>query len=105
MIWGAIWLGGRSRVVLMERDHHSPRQGYSAALYVEIIREELPTCYETGMLFMQDNAPIHLEKRFDSVSRAIPNDLAVAAIFGPCTWGQADFCVRLCTEIPTGCAS
>ena len=52
MIWGAIWIGGRSRVVLMERDPHSPRQGYSALSYVEIIREELPTCYEPGMLFM-----------------------------------------------------
>ena len=46
----------------MERDSTTPRGGYSARSYVEVLNSELPTCYEPGMLFMQDNAPIHTAK-------------------------------------------
>ena len=59
MIWGAIWIGGRSRVVIMERDPASKKEGYSTGSYISVLEEELPTCYHPGMKFIQDNAPIH----------------------------------------------
>ena len=59
MIWGAIWIGERLDVVLLERDPDAPHRGYSAISYLDILDEQLPTIYEPGMIFMQDNAPIH----------------------------------------------
>jgi transposase len=59
MIWGAIWIGGRSEIVIMERDPDTPRQGYSAASYIRVLEDQLPQWYEPGMTFMQDNARIH----------------------------------------------
>ena len=59
MIWGAIWIRGRSDVVLLERDPDAPHRGYSAISYLDILDEQLPTIYEPGMIFMQDNAPIY----------------------------------------------
>lgn len=59
MIWGAIWVGGRSDIVIMQRDEDSPRNGYTANSYLQTIEEQLPRCYSPGMIFQQDNAPIH----------------------------------------------
>ena len=46
-------------MVLLERDPDAPHRGYSAISYLDILDEQLPTIYEPGMIFMQDNAPIH----------------------------------------------
>jgi hypothetical protein len=59
MIWGTIWIGGRSNVVIMERDPFTKKNGYTAASYIAVLEEEMPQWYEPGMVFMQDNAPIH----------------------------------------------
>lgn len=37
----------------------SGRQGYLAALYIGILNKALPTLWEPGFLFMQDNTSIH----------------------------------------------
>jgi hypothetical protein len=58
MIWGAIWIRGCSDITFMQRDLHS-KEGYSAASYVTVLDDQLPRCWEPGMIFMQDNAPIH----------------------------------------------
>jgi DDE superfamily endonuclease len=63
IVWGAIWLGGRSDLVLMERDKESERGGYSANSYLKILDEEMPKCFEPGRVFMQDNASIHIAKK------------------------------------------
>lgn len=63
MIWASIWLGNRSDAVPMVRDEASPRGGYSANSYLEILDDQLPQIYEPGMTFMQDNASIHTAKR------------------------------------------
>ena len=43
----------------MERDEESKRGGYSANSYIQVLDAQIPTIYEPGMIFMQDNAPIH----------------------------------------------
>ncbi|KAK4206075.1 hypothetical protein QBC37DRAFT_242346, partial [Rhypophila decipiens] len=30
MVWGMIWQGGRSQLIIMERDEEVPRRGYTA---------------------------------------------------------------------------
>jgi hypothetical protein len=59
MVWGAIWVGGRSDLFIINRDESSPKNGYSARSYLEVLKDQLPTIYSPGMIFMQDNAPIH----------------------------------------------
>ena len=46
----------------MGRDPNTKRNGYTAASYVGVLDEELPTLFEPGLLFMQDNAPIHTSR-------------------------------------------
>jgi len=43
----------------MERDAAAKRGGYSAASYINVIKEALPTIWEPGLIYMQDNASIH----------------------------------------------
>ncbi len=38
MVWSAIWAGGRSDLVIMERDEESKRGGYSARSYQLVLR-------------------------------------------------------------------
>jgi transposase len=59
MVWGAIWHGGRSKLVVMERDEDSPRQGYTAKSYIKTLEEGLIEHYKPGTPFQQDNARIH----------------------------------------------
>ena len=59
MIWGAVWIGGRSDIVIMELDENSKKNGYNANSYIGVLKDQLPTIYNPGMKFMQNNAPIH----------------------------------------------
>ena len=59
MIWGAIWVGHHSDIVIMNRDEDAPRGGYSANSYLEVLQDQLPRCWQPGMVFMQDNARIY----------------------------------------------
>jgi len=34
--------------------------GYSARSYLEVLDDQMPRCWEPGLVFMQDNAPIHM---------------------------------------------
>ena len=57
MVWGAFYgVGEQSNLIRLARDPTSGRQGYSAASYVGVLDEALPTLWEPGLLFMQDNA-------------------------------------------------
>jgi hypothetical protein len=62
MLWGAIRLGGRSNLVLLERDEEPERGGYSANSYLEIGEEEMLKYFEPDRIFMQDNASIDTAK-------------------------------------------
>jgi transposase len=60
MFWDAIWVGGRSKLIIMEWDEGSARYGYSSLSYQTTLEEGLlPDWNEDIDLFMQDNAPIH----------------------------------------------
>ena len=59
MIWAAIWGGGHTEIYRMNRDEESARRGYSSQSYLKLIEDYLPAIWESGMQFMQDNAPIH----------------------------------------------
>ena len=50
-------------ICLLLWDPAAPRGGYSASSYVEVLEENIPTIYEPGLLFMQDNAPIHTARK------------------------------------------
>lgn len=43
----------------MVHDPEVPRGGYTAALYVDVLKDQLPTIYKLGLWFMQDNTSIH----------------------------------------------
>ena len=64
MIWAA-FSGklGRSELYILERDPDSPKGGYSANSYIQLLDEMIPTCWEPGLIFMQDNAPIYKAKK------------------------------------------
>jgi len=60
MVWAGFSLrGGRSELVVMERDPQAPRQGYSAKSYIKVLEQEFPRMYSPEFTFQQDNAPIH----------------------------------------------
>ena len=59
MVWGAFCDTERSGLHRMVRDEEATRNGYTANSYLEVFEEHIPTLYEPGLLFMQDNAPIH----------------------------------------------
>lgn len=60
MIWGAIWIGGRSEIVIMERDSEAAANGYSSWSYMEALNKGLIPIYQPGTFFQQDNAKIHV---------------------------------------------
>lgn len=60
MVWGAVWKGGRSKLVIMERDEDSPRRGYTAKSYQRALTEGLLPVYDETRHFQQDNAKIHV---------------------------------------------
>ena len=74
MVWGAIWFGGRSDLVIMTRVGEAKRNGYSANSYLTVLNETIERCWQPGMTFMQDNAPIHTAKKVSQwfKDRAIP---------------------------------
>jgi hypothetical protein len=60
MVWGGIWKGGRTDLVVMVRDS-SPekRGGYTSKSYTMALREGLLPIYDGTRHFQQDNAAIH----------------------------------------------
>lgn len=63
MVWGCFWWADgevkRSDLYIMDRDFASKKNGYSARSYLEVLNARLPSCWSPGLIFMQDNAPIH----------------------------------------------
>lgn len=59
MVWASIWRGGRSKLVVMERDPESKKNGFIAKSYIKTLEDGLIENYEPGLVFQQDNARIH----------------------------------------------
>ena len=60
MVWAAFSGAlGRSDLIVMERDLDAPKGGYSAQSYLKVLEDQLPGIWEPGLIYMQDNAPIH----------------------------------------------
>jgi hypothetical protein len=51
MVWAAIWRGGRSELVIMERDNEAPRGGYSTNSYIKSLEEGLLPIYSQELYF------------------------------------------------------
>jgi len=64
MVWAAFsGAGGRSELIILDRDFESKKHGYSANSYIKVLEEAIPTLWEPEYSFMQDNAPIHKAKK------------------------------------------
>jgi len=67
MVWAAIWWKygkvHKSDLVILGRDWESKKMGYTANSYLDVLDDQLPRIYEPGLIFMQDNAPIHTAKK------------------------------------------
>lgn len=48
---------------LLECDWESKKHGYSAASYIQVLNDNLIEIYQSGLIFMQDNVPIHSAKK------------------------------------------
>lgn len=59
MVWAAVWGSRRSELVRLERDFEAQKHGYTSRSYLALLDEMIPTIWEPGLVFMQDNAPIH----------------------------------------------
>ena len=49
----------KSDLIYMPGDSDAKRGGVTSAVYIEVLKEQLPTLWKPGLIFMQDNAPIH----------------------------------------------
>ena len=63
MVWGCFWRENgrikRSDLEILARDFESKKIGYSAQSYITVLENNTPRCWTPGLVFMQDNAPIH----------------------------------------------
>ncbi|KAG6978938.1 Transposable element Tc3 transposase [Fusarium oxysporum f. sp. conglutinans] len=59
MVWGAIWRGGKSDIVVMIRDQTARRRGYTSLSYQQALTEGLLPIWTGFRHFQQDNARIH----------------------------------------------
>jgi hypothetical protein len=59
MVWAAFCGFRRSQLVYMPGDSEAKRGGVTSAVYLEVLEDELPTLWELGLIFMQDDASIH----------------------------------------------
>ena len=63
MVWDAFYgKGEQSNLLRMGRDPTALRNGYTAASYVGVLEDQLPSLWEPGLIFMQDNASIHTSR-------------------------------------------
>ena len=52
MVWARIWLGGRTELIIIERDEESPSgRGYTAKSYIETLEKGLLPIYAPGRVF------------------------------------------------------
>lgn len=66
MVWGCFWIKNgqvhRSDLYILDRDFESKKHGYSSRSYLEVLEDQMPKCWEPGLIFMQDGASIHTSR-------------------------------------------
>ena len=63
MVWAAFWGDNRSDLYKLARDFAAKKMGYSANSYIELLNDYLLGIWQPGLIFMQNNAPIHKAKK------------------------------------------
>ena len=51
MVWGSIWLGGWSKLVVMEQDYISNQGGFTANSYIKTLEDGMVEHYRPGLIF------------------------------------------------------
>jgi len=63
IVWECFWdidkEIGKSELYLLDCDFESKKHGYSSQLYMEVLNDQIPVCWQPGLVFMQDNASIY----------------------------------------------
>ena len=66
MVWGCFWkkdgVIGRSDLYILDCDYESKKHGYSSRSYLDVLEDQIPKCWQPGLVFMQDGASIHTAK-------------------------------------------
>jgi hypothetical protein len=64
MVWAMVRQrgneGGASKLVVCQRDPEAPHGGVSSRFYCDVLEEGLLSYYESGDMFVQDNARVHI---------------------------------------------
>lgn len=63
MVWACFWGLQRSDLYTLIRDPRAKRGGYSAEFYLQLLDDKLLEFHISGLIFLQDNAPIHTAKQ------------------------------------------
>ena len=63
MVWTTFWGEKRSDLYKLASDFESKKLSYSANSYLEILDDNLLEIWQPGLIFIQDNAPIHKAKK------------------------------------------
>jgi transposase len=91
MVWGCFWFVNgkihRSDLYIMDRDFESKKHGYSARSYLEVLDDQMPRCWQPGLIFMQDNASIHtartVQQWFTNIGIPLASHPAVSPDLNP----------------------
>ncbi len=52
IVWACFWGGERSDLYIMSQDSKSKKNSYSINSYLEVLDDQLPSCWEPGLIFM-----------------------------------------------------
>jgi transposase len=79
MFWAAFSFGCCTNLVVIEGDENTKRRGVIVEVYIEVLREYLPTSLNNNSIFIQDNTPIYKAYRV----RTFLKDLGIEIIVWP----------------------
>ncbi len=63
MVWAAFWGEGKPDLYKLARNFECKKISYFANSYLEILEDNVLGIWQPGLIFMQDNAPIHKARK------------------------------------------
>ena len=63
MVWAVFWGKGKSDLYKFAKDFEFKKSGYSINSYLGILEDNLLRIWESGLIFMKNNALIHKAKK------------------------------------------